>query len=934
MSGPSPVRDVRDARRVSSGRGALAALGGLAIERIGAGLAFAEAVPELEAALASSRCVVVQAPPGSGKTTLVPAVVAQAVARGHDDAGGQTSPTARVVVTSPRRLTARSGAARLASLSGTAVGEMAGYTVRGDRAVGADTLVEFVTPGVLLQRLLRNPELPGVAAVVVDEVHERSLDADLALAMLAEVAQLRDDLLLVAMSATLDSERFARVLGGDDAHVPVVACEAQQFPLEVGWAPFAGPRTDARGVARGFLDHVAQVAAQALADGAALDSAYPDSADPEDACRDGSVLVFVPGAWEVDQVVASIRARVGDSADVLPLHGRLTAAEQDAALAPQRRPRVVVSTSVAESSLTVPGVRVVVDSGLAREPRRDAARGMSGLVTVAASQESAVQRAGRAARLGPGRVVRCYDEATYLRMRAAATPQIATADLTQAALYLAAWGSPRGEGLRLLDQPPAAALAAATRTLAELGAVDDSGRITAEGQALAALPVDPRHGRALLLGAPAVGARRAAEVVAALADDSRSPETDIAARLRAWSGSGRHSPAGVAWRRESDRLRRAAEAAVSAPSDPSAARTGSAGAAGSVGGVGDPVGLVVALAHPDRVARRVGADDATTYLLASGTRAALPPEAGSLRGAEWLAVAEVTRAHGRRAAGTGAVIRSAAALHEADAMSAAEHLLSERTEARLAGGRVSARRIRALGAIELSAAPIAAEPEHIAAAVREALDRDGLGVLAWSESAESLRRRLHLLHSVFGAPWPDVTDTGLLERRDDWLDALLTDRTGGGGPSLRIDAGLLRGLVPWPEAGRIDELAPEALPVASSARIRLQYPPVPAERDTSAVVTPGDRAASESGGRVIAAVKLQECFGMATSPLLADGRVRVQFHLLSPARRPLAVTDDLASFWNGAYRQVRAEMRGRYPKHPWPEDPWTAPATAATRRAT
>lgn len=906
------------------------------IGSIGAGLTFAGAVPALERALARSRSVVVQAPPGSGKTTLVPPVVAN-LAQGRGEG--------RVVVTSPRRLTARSGAARLASLTGTRVGDLAGYTVRGDRAVSPGTRVEFVTPGVLLRRLLRDAELPGVAAVVLDEVHERALDSDLTLAMLAEVAQLRDDLTLVAMSATLDSARFAQLLGGDD--VPVVACEAEQHPLEVAWAPYPGPRTDARGVARGFLEHLASVACDELRAGSPA----------------GDVLVFVPGAAEVDRVVAAVRARLGREQDgdhaghqaghqagahdrtgvagtagttgtlgtveVLPLHGRLTVAEQDAAIGARRsgprgdsgRPgewrRVVVSTSVAESSLTVPGVRVVVDSGLAREPRRDAARGMSGLVTVAASRESAVQRAGRAARLGPGRVVRCYDEETYSRMREAATPQIATADLTQAALYLAAWGAPGGEGLRLLDAPPPVALADATRTLAELGAVDGDGRITAEGRVLAELPVDPRHGRALLVGGGVVGARTAAQVVAALADETRTPEPDIAVRLRSAAAGGRNST-GASVRRETERLLRAAEQAVRAGDGGSDTAGSSRGSRTGVR-ADDPVGFVVALAHPDRVARRVG--DGDVYLLASGTRAALPPAAVSLRGAEWLAVAEVTRETGARAAGTGAVIRSAAVLSEADALRAAEHLLSQSRQTEMTQeGRVTARRVRALGAIELSAAPVAPTPEEVERAVRDSLARDGLGMLTWSESADGLRRRLALLHSVLGEPWPDVTDAGLLGRADDWLGLLLASdaRTGRGGSSLRVDAALLRGLVPWPEAGRIDELAPETLRVASGSRIRLQYPPVSAGAD-------------DGPGRVVAAVKLQECFGMSDSPLLADGRVRVQFHLLSPARRPLAVTDDLASFWNGPYRQVRAEMRGRYPKHPWPEDPWNAPATASTR---
>ena len=898
------------------------------IPAIGAGLAFAAAVPEVERALAVSRRLVVQAPPGSGKTTLVPPVVAATIAE-----AGQRG---RVVVTSPRRLTARAGATRLARLTGTRVGEVSGHTVRGDRVLDASASVEFVTPGVLLRRLLSDPELAGMAAVVLDEVHERGLESDLALAMLAEVAQLRDDLVLVAMSATLDAARFAGVLGGPghESAVPVVTCEAEQYPLEVRWRPFAGARNDGRGVSRRFLEHVAEVTASAV-----LEPTEPGrpGTSTSSSTAGGDVLVFMPGAREVDEVVRSLRGRLPGDVDVLPLHGRLPAAQQDAAVggAPAGAPRrVVAATSVAESSLTVPGVRTVVDSGLAREPRRDAARDMSGLVTVAASRESAVQRAGRAARLGPGRVVRCYDEQAFSRMRSAATPQILTDDLTQAALYLAAWGAPGGEGLHLLDRPPAAALARAVRVLADLEAVDDDGRITAQGRRLVGLPVDPRHGRALLAGSAVVGTRRAAEVVAALADDSRSETADIAARVTELSAAGPRSAAGAAWRRETERLRRAAEE--------SGPRRGREAPAASTGPrVVEPVGYVVALAHPDRVARLVGDG---VYLLASGTRAALPPGAHLLRGAPWLAVSDVTRAEGRSAAGTGALVRAAAPVAESDALAAAAHLVTERDEAVFAAGRVTARRVRALGAIELFSAPVAPTPQQVEAAVHEALEADGLQVLTWSENAELLRRRLHLLHRELGEPWPDVTDSGLLRRRGEWLPQVIAS-------GFRFGAADLRALVPWLQAGRVDDLAPQTLDVAGGSRIRLRYPPVTATRATGPADSdePDERdgrdettessdpaeaseARDPSGGdeRVVAAVKLQECFGMAESPLLVDSRVRVQFHLLSPAGRPLAVTDDLSSFWNGPYRQVRAEMRGRYPKHPWPEDPWTARATSRT----
>jgi ATP-dependent helicase HrpB len=851
------------------------------LARIGAGLPVASVLDDLRAALAGGTAVV-QAPPGSGKTTLVPPLVADLL-HGRGGAG-------RVVVTQPRRVAARSAARRLAHLAGTGVGDLVGHTVRGDRRTGARTLVEFVTPGVLLRRLLQDPELPGVGAVVLDEVHERGLESDLLVGMLADVRQLREDLVLVAMSATLDAPRFAALLG-DGAPAPVVDCPAALHPLTVRWTPAPGRRTDERGVTREFLDHVARTAAAAHAEALARDAAT-------------DALVFVPGAWEVAQVAGRLRERVR-GVEVLELHGRVEPAEQDRATAgrgPGEPPRVVVSTSLAESSLTVPGVRLVVDSGLSREPRRDAGRGMTGLVTVAASRASAEQRAGRAARLGPGEVVRCYDERTWAAMPAHLTPELAAADLTGAALLLACWGAPGGRGMSLPDPLPAGALADAVEVLHGLGALDEDGRATATGRLLARVPVDPRLARGLLDGARAVGARTAAEVVAMVSDDHRPPGGDLA-RLLADLRSGR-APGARRWADEARRLRAIAEEL------PATAPAAAPPATGGAPSAETAAGAVVALALPDRIARKVG----DTYLLASGTRAGLP--AGSaLAGHEWLAVADVTRAAGRAAAGTGAVIRAAAAIDRAVAERSAEHLLSDEVRASFDAGRVTARRVRALGAVELSATPVRPTPAAARGAVRAAVADRGLDLLGWSVAADQLRRRLALLHHHLGDPWPDVGDDALLARLDEWLAPEL-DALADGARTARTDlTDPLRRLLPWPEAARLDELAPERLGVASGSRVRISYP-----------------AADDPGGRPVVSVKLQECFGWAASPAVADGRVPILFHLLSPAGRPLAVTDDLASFWSGPYAQVRAEMRGRYPKHPWPEDPWTAPATARTKR--
>ena len=443
----------------------------------------------------------VQSPPGSGKTTLVPPAVALAVAPGG---GG------RVVVTQPRRIAARAAASRLAHLLGEPVGQTVGYAVRGDRRTSSSTRIEVVTSGLLLRRLQGDPGLDGVAAVVLDEVHERALDSDLLLALLLDVrSALREDLSLVAMSATVEAERFASLLGG----AGVVDVPGALHPVGTVWAPPpAGVLpVDERGVTPAFLDHVAATARRALRE------------------QEGDVLAFVPGAREVDRVC---RALAGNGVDVLPLHGRLDAAAQDDALRERAGRRVVVATAVAESSLTVPGVRVVVDGGLSREPRYDAARGLGGLVTVRVSRAAADQRAGRAGRLGPGTAYRCWGETDHSHLAAHPAPEIAVADLTGLALDLAVWGTPDAAGLLLPDPPPAAALDAARLTLRDLGAVDDDGRATERGRSLADVPADPRLARALLDGAAEVGPRLAAEVVAMLQEDLPAPGGDLVAGLR------------------------------------------------------------------------------------------------------------------------------------------------------------------------------------------------------------------------------------------------------------------------------------------------------------------------------------------------------------------------------------------------------------------
>ncbi|MFJ6415992.1 ATP-dependent helicase HrpB [Paeniglutamicibacter sp. NPDC091659] len=865
------------------------------LENIGRGLVFAHSLPELARVLAAggeSGTAVIQAPPGTGKTTLVPPLVANLVLdrRVPGRAGG----AGRILVTQPRRVAARSAARRLASLDGSALGTRVGFSVRGENKAGPETLVEFVTPGILLRRLLADPGLDGIDAVIIDEVHERGLETDLLVGMLREVHELRGDLMLLAMSATLDAPRFAALIGDATGEGPaaVVDCPSALHALTVDWAPGTGSRLTDRGVSRTFLTHVAATAASAHARALAGNPGV-------------DALVFLPGAWEVAEVAAQLR-NLAPGAEVLELHGQVQPALQDRAVSGREAggaPRIIVSTSLAESSLTVPGVRLVIDSGLAREPRRDATRGMSGLVTVSASRASCVQRAGRAARQGPGTVVRCFEEKSFAAAPAHPRAEITVADLASAALVLACWGAPGGEGLHLPEAPPANSLADALTVLGQLGAIDETGHATGLGRRLAAIPADPRLGRALLDGAPLVGTSRVAALVAMLAGDYRAQAADLGELLKSLQ-RGTH-PQARAWKQESARLQRLVErvGAGTAPAKANDMATGE-----------DAAGLVVALAYPAQVARRVPGASGTTYLLASGTRAGLP--AGSaLAHHEWLAVAEVARAAGRDAAGTGALIRAAAPPDADTASRAAAHLLGEETRTRFAAGKLSARRVRTLGAIELENTPVTPTRAQGRDAVLAALRENGLGMLTFSASADALRRRLALVHRELGDPWPAMDDDSLIAAAGAWLAPEL-EALAGGKPASALDlTDALRRLLPWPEASKFGELAPEHLAVPSGSNIRIEYPPV-----------------DEPASRPVVSVKLQECFGLAVSPRLVRGRVPILFHLLSPARRPLAVTDDLASFWSGPYAQVRAENRGRYPKHPWPEDPWTAPATRHVKR--
>ncbi|MFE4382417.1 ATP-dependent helicase HrpB [Streptomyces cyaneofuscatus] len=812
------------------------------------------AVPALRRALDDRGVAVLCAPPGTGKTTLVPLVLAGLAGAG---------PVRRVVVAEPRRIAARAAARRMAWLLGEQPGGRIGFTVRGERVVGRDTMVEVVTTGVLLQRLQRDQELAGVDVVIIDECHERHLDADTVAAFLLDVREaIRPDLRLVAASATTDAEGWARLLG--DA--PVVEAEGVSYPVEVVWAPPARPVKPPHGmrVDPALLTHVAATVRRALAE------------------REGDVLCFLPGVGEIARVAGQL---AGVDAGVLQVHGRAPAAVQDAVLAGSSEGRrVVLATSVAESSLTVPGVRVVVDSGLAREPRTDHARGLSALTTVRASQAAGRQRAGRAGREAAGAVYRCWDQAEDGRLARFPAPEIKVADLAAFALQAACWGDPGASSLALLDPPPAGAMGAAREVLEAIGAVDEAGRVTERGVRMSRLGLHPRLARALLDGASEAGARRAAEVVALLSEEPpREYGDDLATALRT-ARRGQDGYAGR-WKQEVRRL----------------SSQVSGGGAFEHRSDDAVVGLVAALAFPERVARARG-DGA--FLMVSGTGAELR-DGSRLRSAPWLAVAVADRpSHAASAR-----VRLAAVVDESTALLAAGHLRVRGEEVRWVDGEVVARSVDRVGAVELAVRPLRQpDPELVRGALVEGLRREGLGLLRWTRDSEQFRLRLAFLHRVLGAPWPDVSDEALLAEPGAWLEPELS-RARRRSDLGRIDAGqALRRLLPWAtgEAVRLDELAPERIEVPSGSRIRVEY----------------------GGEQPVLAVKLQELFGLSETPTAAG--VPVLVHLLSPAGRPAAVTADLASFWQDGYKAVRAELRGRYPKHPWPEDPTTVQATRYT----
>ncbi len=813
-------------------------------------------------ALAGAGRAVLAAPPGAGKTTRVPLAL---LAR---DRGRSTHE--RIVVLEPRRVAARAAAARLAAQLGEPLGHRVGLTTRDERRRSRATRIEVVTEGVLLRRLQQDPSLPGVGLVMFDEFHERNLEADLALAFTLEArAALRGDLELLVASATLEVDRVAELLGG----APVCTAEGRRHEVVVEHRERPAP------------DRLVEDVVAAI-----LDALTGDA---------GDVLVFLPGAREIRRVARAL-ADVLDPARVAvrPLHGALPAADQDAALAPAvaGTRKVVVSTDLAESSVTIDGVRTVVDAGLRREPRFDATTGLSGLVTVPASRASAEQRAGRAGRTAPGRCIRLWPEREHAGRDAAPRPAMVTDDLSSAALEVATWGTEVAE-LALLDQPPPAAWSAARRGLHDLGALDAAGRPTEHGHALARLPLHPRLGHLLLLAAAGGVAELGAELAAVLADrdvllpSPEAPDADLATRLEVLRGG--PAPPGsrvrrgalARARRERDRLRRlVADVEVSGP------------ALGAGALVLSTWPQQLASARPER---RGG------YLLASGRGAELPAT-DPLAGEGWLAVARVDR--GDRTAR----IHLAAAVDLAEVRAVLGEHRTEVQEVAWRDGDVVAERREQVGAVVLERVRLPApDADRLLVALLDGLRLEGLDLLDVRAEDRELQARAALVRRVLAPQWPALGDDDLLADAEAVLGPfLLSVRNRAELARVRLGTVLAARLGPQ-RRQQLDRLAPTHLDVPSGSRRRLDY---------------------RGGDRPVLAVRLQELFGATTTPTVVDGRVGVLLHLLSPAGRPVQVTDDLAGFWERGYPQVRAELRGRYPKHAWPEDPLTATALRGTPR--
>ncbi|HWV51966.1 ATP-dependent helicase HrpB [Pseudorhodoplanes sp.] len=809
-----------------------------------------DALPALTEALRAREVAVLVAPPGAGKTTRVPLVL-------MDEPWAADK---KIIVLEPRRLAARAAADRMAKTLGEKVGDTVGLRVRFGSKVSKRTRIEVVTEGIFSRMILDDPELNGIAAVLFDEFHERSLDADLGLAFARDAQQgLREDLKLLVMSATIDGARVAKQLG--DA--PQVESLGRAYPVETRHLP--------REARSPIEPQVADAVMRAL------------RAEP------GSILVFLPGQAEIRRTETLLNERISDpSVDIVALYGALDAQVQDRAIdpSPPGRRKVVLATSIAETSLTIEGVRVVIDSGLARVPRFEPGTGLTRLETVRVSRAAADQRRGRAGRTEPGVCYRLWSEPETASLEPYARPEILSADLSSFALDLAQWGVTDPAALTFLDPPPQAAYAEARKLLIELRALDDDGRINDEGRALRALPLPPRLAR-MVVDAAREGAGEMAAQIAVLVTERGlgGNDVDLTHRLDQF---------------RRDRSRRADEARAMAKrwaSLSSPAR----------GAEEKSVGALLALAYPDRIAKSRGGGQGT-FLLANGRGAVLDP-ALSLAREPFIVVADLS--------GTAAQARIllAAPITASEIESGFADRIARRDDVTVDPTTLSlrGRKARALGAIALSEQIAPVEPSaETAALLADAIARAGLDRLPWSKHLRQWRDRVMFLRRSEGDEWPDLSEAALTASVQDWLAPLLADKTALKDIGADDLSNAIMELLPWVMRRRLDAEAPTHFEAPTGTNVPIDYE-------------------AEAGPTI--AIRVQELFGLSRHPSIAAGRVPLVIELLSPAHRPVQVTRDLPGFWAGSYAAVRTEMRGRYPRHPWPDDPANALPTRRTKRA-
>ena len=803
-----------------------------------------DALPRLTAALAANNAAVLVAPPGAGKTTRVPLVLL-------DEAWAKDK---KILVLEPRRLAARAAAARMASTLGEPVGDIVGLRVRFGSKVSKRTRIEVITEGVFTRLVLDDPSLEGIAAVLFDEFHERSLDADLGLALACEAQQgLREDLKILVMSATLDGARVAALL----APAPVVESEGRAFAVETRYLG-RDPRVR-------------------------IESQVADAVQRALRADTGSALVFLPGAAEIRRTETLLKERVTDpNVDIVALFGALDAREQDRAIspAPAGRRKVVLATSIAETSLTIEGVRVVIDSGLSRVPRYEPDVGLTRLETVRVSRAAADQRRGRAGRTEPGVCYRLWDEPQTGALEPYTRPEILSADLSSFVLDLAQWGVSDPTKLAFLDPPPAAALSEAKALLSELGAIDAQGRITEEGRKLRRLPLPPRLAR-MVVDAAAEGAGAEAAAIAAVLTERGlgGDDPDLRHRLDQF---------------RRDRSRRAEDARAMVR------RWGDLVGGNETGGDQSP-GSLLALAYPDRIAKSRGGGSGA-FLLANG-RGGNVDAASALAREPFLAVAELTGA----AAASRIILAAPIAPDEIEARFAGNIEDREAVSFDAASASLRARRSRRLGALVLAEQTKAVEPTaESAKLLAEGIASIGIGRLPWSKAQLQLRDRVQFLRQAEGDEWPDLSDGALARTAAEWLAPFLSGKTALAQIGADDLGSALDALLPWALRKRLDAEAPTHFTAPTGSSVPIDYE-------------------AEQGPTV--SVRVQELFGLAKHPAIAGGRVPLVIELLSPAHRPVQVTRDLPGFWRGSYADVKTEMRGRYPRHPWPDDPLAAPPT-------